>query len=713
MSLFSSGFNMLLIILGFGLLIFVHELGHFLAAKWAGIRTLGFSIGFGPPICSWRKGIGFRAGSTYEAVRERTGKHPGELTDEELAGYGLGETEYSLRWLPLGGFVKMLGQDDVDPSASSAHPRSFNMQSIGARMVVISAGGVMNLLLAAVLFVVAFSAGVRFEAPIIGIVAPGTPAATTVPLEADSRGIEAIGLQPGDRILSIDGEPTNTFGDVLIATAMGRPDIDLRIVVEREGVDAPINFEMAPVKSEVSGLLGIGVMPASSTRLIDDPEAIEFITAELDRLGLSRQGVKPGMTLASVDGRPLSNWESFETISRNSDGRTLETSWVMEPATGTDARVSAELEPLPEWEQLRYVGASPSMSVGYEQGLLGLVPLVQIGALTEGSPNEGILEPGDVVLRIGRHQAPRMRTFRDAIPAHGAGLLDMSVLREGKRVDVQVRIMESGILDPRPVVGVNPVYAWDVPRIARPMVAIETTDPKTQEAGETPTPLAGRDVMGGSILLAVDGHSIEEWTDLWEGLHAAAVAGRDSISIELKAPTPGGEVQVVELPLDAGSRSRLLELGWSPPIPLYYFEPLYVVRSAGGNPLNAISMGLQETTKLVVLTYLTIDRLFRGTVGVEQLHGPLGIVHLGTKVADRGFTYLLFFLGLISVNLAVINFLPLPIVDGGLFLYLVYEKIKGRPPSVGFQNGAAIAGLLLIATAFVVTFYNDIARIIG
>ena len=138
-----------------------------------------------------------------------------------------------------------------------------------------------------------------------------------------------------------------------------------------------------------------------------------------------------------------------------------------------------------------------------------------------------------------------------------------------------------------------------------------------------------------------------------------------------------------------------------------------MLRHSDGNPLTAVKMGMQETASFAVLTYLTIDRLFRGTVKVEHLQGPVGIVHIGSKVADRGFSYMLFFLGLISVNLAVINFLPLPIVDGGLFLYLVYEAIKGRPPSIGFQNGAAIVGLLLIATAFVVTFYNDIARIIG
>jgi len=79
----------------------------------------------------------------------------------------------------------------------------------------------------------------------------------------------------------------------------------------------------------------------------------------------------------------------------------------------------------------------------------------------------------------------------------------------------------------------------------------------------------------------------------------------------------------------------------------------------------------------------------------------------------RGSLYLLFLLAVISVNLAVINFLPLPIVDGGLFLFLIYEKFKGRPPSIAFQNLATIAGLLMIGAIFVVTFYNDVMRLIG
>jgi regulator of sigma E protease len=75
--------------------------------------------------------------------------------------------------------------------------------------------------------------------------------------------------------------------------------------------------------------------------------------------------------------------------------------------------------------------------------------------------------------------------------------------------------------------------------------------------------------------------------------------------------------------------------------------------------------------------------------------------------------YLVFFLAMISVNLAVLNFLPLPIVDGGLFLFLLYEKVFKRPPSIAFQNAATLVGLALIGTLFVVTFYNDVMRLAG
>lgn len=101
-------------------------------------------------------------------------------------------------------------------------------------------------------------------------------------------------------------------------------------------------------------------------------------------------------------------------------------------------------------------------------------------------------------------------------------------------------------------------------------------------------------------------------------------------------------------------------------------------------------------------------RLFQGTVKVEHLKGPVGIAHLGTLVASQGTLKLMFFLGLVSVNLAVVNFLPLPIVDGGQFIFILYEQIKGKPVPMGVQNAATLAGLALIGCMFLIVTFNDI-----
>ena len=150
-------FQVFLIVFGFGLLIGIHELGHFIAAKWAGIRTHVFAIGMGPVLFSWRKGIGFSLKSTRQKVIQKCGKDAPDLTDGELKQFGISETEYTLRVLPIGGFVTMLGQEDGNPDAISNDPRSYNNCPIGKRMVVVSAGVVMNILLAVTFFLICFS----------------------------------------------------------------------------------------------------------------------------------------------------------------------------------------------------------------------------------------------------------------------------------------------------------------------------------------------------------------------------------------------------------------------------------------------------------------------------------------------------------------------------------------------------------------------------
>jgi regulator of sigma E protease len=99
-------------------------------------------------------------------------------------------------------------------------------------------------------------------------------------------------------------------------------------------------------------------------------------------------------------------------------------------------------------------------------------------------------------------------------------------------------------------------------------------------------------------------------------------------------------------------------------------------------------------------------------VKIEHLKGPIGIAHVGTLIAERGWIWLLFFMAALSINLAVVNFLPLPIVDGGHFVFLCYEAITGKPVSVAVQNAATIAGLVLIGSVFLITTYQDLMNLI-
>src|SRR6187431_3317303 len=120
--------SVLLLVFGFGFVIFWHELGHFLAAKWVGIRVEQFAVGFGQALLSWRKGMGWQLGSSGRKFDDLVANGKGE---------GLGETEYRLNWIPLGGYVKMLGQDDLKPNSEQNDPRAYNRKSIGARMFVV------------------------------------------------------------------------------------------------------------------------------------------------------------------------------------------------------------------------------------------------------------------------------------------------------------------------------------------------------------------------------------------------------------------------------------------------------------------------------------------------------------------------------------------------------------------------------------------------
>ena len=207
--------------------VFVHEFGHFLVARWCGVGIKAFSIGFGPEI------VGF------------TDRHG---------------TRWKISWIPLGGYVKFIDDENVasaggrrtlDQLTPEERARSFQGKSLAQRAAVVAAGPIANFLLAIVVFTAIFGVfGERITAAKVDIVNPGSAA-------------ERAGFLPGDRVISIDGTAIETFGEMQRIVAMS-PDQPLHFVVDRGGktIDITVTPELKTITDRFGnemrmGLLGI------------------------------------------------------------------------------------------------------------------------------------------------------------------------------------------------------------------------------------------------------------------------------------------------------------------------------------------------------------------------------------------------------------------------------------------------------------------------
>ncbi len=216
--------NILKVAVGLGFVIFIHELGHFLLAKWNGVKVEKFSIGFG-----------------------RT-----------LVGFHRGETEYVLAAIPLGGFVKMLGEGTEEQSTKSTDPRAYPNKSVWARMAIISAGVIMNVLLGLACFVYAYGTGVVETPAKVGMVVAGGPA------------YEA-GVKPGDEIVAIDDRNDITFDHLILKVRLSGSGQVLHFDLNRPGQKKLISVNLEPRREATADMPSIGIAPERSLSLLTPP----------------------------------------------------------------------------------------------------------------------------------------------------------------------------------------------------------------------------------------------------------------------------------------------------------------------------------------------------------------------------------------------------------------------------------------------------------
>jgi regulator of sigma E protease len=257
-----------------GVLIFIHEFGHFIAAKMTGMRVDRFSIGFPP----------------------------------RAFGKKIGETDYCISWIPIGGYVKIAGMIDesMDTEYLSKEPQpyEFRSKSLSRKMLVISAGVIMNVLLAFFIFwAIQFSRGSYIaETTDVGYVSEGS-------------GFAKAGLRPGDKILSVNGKPVTHWDQLQNDLYIENMGNDITLNVQRNGANIPLFIPAKELGQPSDSLPGIMVAHTVTT--------IDGVESGMPAAGL---GLKAGDTVLAINGALASQMELVSTINKNA-GKQITLRW--------------------------------------------------------------------------------------------------------------------------------------------------------------------------------------------------------------------------------------------------------------------------------------------------------------------------------------------------------------------------------------------------
>jgi len=538
-----------------GVLVFVHELGHFACAKAFGVCVLRFSLGFGP----------------------------------KVAGFRRGETEYILAAIPLGGYVKMLGESPTEADSAADNKRAFSAQPLWRRLVIVVAGPTMNLLLPVLLLFFVFLGDRRLPPSVIGSVFTNEP--------ADGR------LQPGDRVLSIDGNDVATFYDVS-RIVDSNPGTALHLRVQRSGHE--IDVTVTPALTTVPGELDIPHRVGRIGISVHEPMAIVGVTSTSSPAALAE--LRTFDRIVSVRGRVVDRWRDLEQSLAENRGTTV-------PLT--------VLRPM---EVRSALGGLVDFDV-YEPTVMTLAP-------NPLSPVPGDA-PGD---------------------AAGVGL---------EPTDLYVRTVATGGAEGR--IGVMP----------------------------------------GDRLLELDGEPILQWARFRDRMRAAK--GRAHTLSWRRGDTVITHAYQLEgrrVATSTGDRITEYRLGVD-----HWFLKQSEPRVPNPSLLAyALQRSIGRTLDLIELTITLFGRLFRRELSIGSIAGPLTIFRAAGQAARVGPVSYLELMALLSINLALINLLPIPLLDGGQALFLLLEATLRRRFTARARQVASLIGLVLLIALIVIAVKNDVER---
>lgn len=680
---------MLQVLVGLGAVIFVHELGHFLLAKACGVKCDKFYVGFDVPIRLFGQTI-----------------IPGKLLSWQW-----GETEYGIGSIPLGGYVKMMGQDDnpgnleeqlkesvADGESADAaflesglvdrsklDPRSYLAKSVIQRMLIISAGVIFNLIFAVFFAALAFKSGVDYEPPIIGNVKGGGPA-----WEYDMTGAEVLMI--GDKPV----EDYFTYMDMAQEIVFHGDESPLRIKFKRYGSDEVVEAKMTPQRGyirEAKDLPLIGVT-GRQTPVIGKLGAIKGNSADQ-----ADPPLKPGDVIVEVNGQPIkTDIDLRMALARDAD---QEATFVLERKKGKKEEGTEKIT--------TKIPTNPMRTFGFS------VEWLPIETIKIGSPAEKAeLKVGDEIVTINGQPRGDLLTLdkRMIQMVRDGETVELGIRRNGNQSSVTVEPVIPKLISD---LGPNKAVAVDSLGVAIPInLTIESIEPGS------PADLASMEV--GDKLVSIKYLLSDEQKK--EELYASLK--KDPLVEFGPDETNWAEVLDILQRLEAGTEVEFSVIRGATPttltaktvasdrffqdkrgIALTVMQKHYKSETWG----DAFKYGLYQVRNDVKRVGTTLVKLIRGKISPTNLGGPGTIAMAATSEASQGTSRLLLFLTFLSANLAIVNFLPIPILDGGHMLFLAYEGIFRRPVSERVQIVLTYAGLVMILGLMLFVIFLDVGRI--
>jgi regulator of sigma E protease len=683
---------MLGVLVGLGGMILVHEFGHFLVAKLSGVKVEAFSLGLSPILLGVRRTeAGWRVRVLPQFFRK-----PEDESGDGLISFTIGrktrpgDTEYRLGLVPFGGFVGLLGQDDTSSPQKTEDPRAFCNKPISTRTAVIGAGVVMNVLTAMVLFMVVFLIGIEQIPAVVGQTLPGSPAAQA-------------GIQAGDEILEIKGRRNPNLVDVRVIAGLSAQDEPVPLTVRHRNGSVE-NLELIAKAASDTALKDFGILPASTL-------TVAAVLAE--QLPEQTTALQPGDVIYAVNGQPVhAYWQLQEAIShtltgsvtlsarRGRSSEQTQEPQLIETTIPLEMPAAAVVEPVCDEDlhhicsmipRLRIIIVAPLQTHSIKQKI---AELLRPQENTDRDAGENSLQAGDIILAIGDVTPPTYLDLRQVTAEYQDKPLSLTVLRKTPDGTEQTH-----------TITVTPRLDPDTGRVLLGIaVALDTEHPVVAKTIRIEPALETLAVPNGATITRVDGIKVNNFYDIIEVVQHNR---GQRISIEYRLSDKVAGAVAIQLP----EQKDLINTSSALAAPLL-FETLTRLCKASG-PLDALKMGYRATGQKIAETYLTLRRLIQRNLSPKNLIGPVGIVAFGYRVvSEMGAISYLFFLAWVSVAVAVLNFLPLPVIDGGHIVMLIVEKIKGSPLSPRIQTVWSYTGVTLLAALFLYVTGNDIIRLI-